>query len=153
MAGLPSGEFYLLSTSRDPDQFWIFCPPKILLGHLLDLFVQPKSFENIFWIFCPHQIFLGYPSVLCPPHSLARTSFGSFLSGPNLSRISFGFFSSQLFFSYVSSVPGPRAKTASRGVTRGRHSFSLHFLLPQVPCLTMFAILLTLICLNRYSHT
>jgi len=26
---------------------------------------------------------------------------------------------------------GPRAKTASRGVTRGRHSFSLHFLLPQ----------------------
>ena len=44
--------------------FGSFVHPTILLGHLLDLFVQPKSFEDIFWIFCPHQIFLGYPLVL-----------------------------------------------------------------------------------------
>ena len=65
MAGLPSGEFYLLSTSRDPDQFWIFCPPKNLA-------------RTSFGSFCPVQIFRGY--------------LLDFLSAPNLSRISFGSF-------------------------------------------------------------
>ena len=41
LAGLPSGEFYLLSTSRDPDQF-VTVHPKIFLGYLLDLFIRPN---------------------------------------------------------------------------------------------------------------
>ena len=59
LEGLPSGEFYLLSTSRNPDQF-VTVHPKIFLGYLLDFFVRPNLSRISFGSFRPPQIFLGY---------------------------------------------------------------------------------------------
>ena len=60
---LPSGEFYLLSTSRNPDQF-VTVHPKIFSDIFWIFFVRPKSFQDIFWI-------------ICPPPNLSRISFGA----------------------------------------------------------------------------